>query len=497
MPKEATRREPGERMSTGVRVLNAIRWSASTRLLGQVLSWAITLVVIRLLQPTDYGLIAMATLPMSLLYLVNDFGFGARLVQARHLDEKMRQQMLAAIIVANLAIMLGLQLAAPLIAAFFSEEALTPVIRVLALQFLFHIFESLPVSRLEREIDFKRRSLIELGTMLLGSLATLALAILGIGVWALVWGSLLTVLTRVIGLNIIAPCRFRPRFVLAGMNHHFGFGGMILAENALWFVFSDFDKFIAGRLFGAEQLGYYAVSQHVATLPINKLAGLVKSVAFAGFSKVQADAATVRTYLLTSMRVASIVFFPVFLGIAAIADELVPVLLGERWTPGVTLLKILAVVMPLRMISVLFPPVLWGIGRPDVSAGNYLFAAAFMPAALVLGGVWGGITGLAVAWLCAFPVVFLFFLAWTGRLLALPVSRLLGTMALPALASVVMLLCVEAFRFRTHAFWPLNSALALLSDVLVGVLVYSTVVWTLHRNGVRETLALVMRRSGK
>jgi O-antigen/teichoic acid export membrane protein len=160
MPDEATRRDPGERMSTGVRVLNAIRWSASARLLGQVLSWAITLVVIRLLQPTDYGLIAMATLPMSLLYLVNDFGFGALLVQARHLDEKMRQQILAAIIVANLAIMLGLQLAAPLIAAFFSEEALTPVIRVLALQFLFHIFESLPVSRLEREIDFKRRSLV-------------------------------------------------------------------------------------------------------------------------------------------------------------------------------------------------------------------------------------------------------------------------------------------------------------------------------------------------
>jgi O-antigen/teichoic acid export membrane protein len=135
-------------MKTGARVRTAIRWSASIRLLGQVFSWAITLVVIRLLAPGDFGLIAMATLPISLLYLVNDFGFHGVLVQGRHLDEPIRQQILAAIVVANLAILLGLQIAAPFIAALFSEDALTPVIRVLALQFLFHIFESLPLARL-------------------------------------------------------------------------------------------------------------------------------------------------------------------------------------------------------------------------------------------------------------------------------------------------------------------------------------------------------------
>jgi O-antigen/teichoic acid export membrane protein len=331
--------------------------------------------------------------------------------------------------------------------------------------------------------------------MLVGSLATLALAILGMGVWALVWGNLLTIVTRVIGLNTIAPGRYRPRFSLSGMKHHFRFGRMMLADNTLWFVFSEFDKFIAARLFGAEQLGYYAVSQQIATLPINKLAGLIKSIAFAGFSEVQTDAATVRTYLLTAMRIASIVVFPVFFGLAAVADELVPVVLGDQWAPATTLLKVLAFVMPLRMIVILFPPVLWGIGRPDVSAGNWLFAAVFMPAALVLGAVWGGITGLAVAWLCAFPVVFFFFLAWTARLLALPVSRLLRPMALPALASLVMLLCVEAFRQSgtASAFGPVSSALALLSNVLVGVLIYGVSVWTLHRDAVREMLAFLTR----
>ena len=488
------RSEEGSGFNVGARARVAIRWSAITRFIGQVISWSLTLVVIRLLEPEDYGLIAMATLLISLLYLVNDFGLDGVLIQSRHLDETMRQQILAAVVIANLTILIGLQFAAPLIAAFFSREALTSIIRVLALQFLFHIFETLPQSRLERDLDFKRRSLVELGATLAGGLITLALAIRGMGVWSLVWGNLLSVLTRVIGLNYIAPCRYRPRFSLIGMTRHLRFGRMILADKTLWFVFSESDKFIGGKLLGAEQLGYYVVSQNIATLPINKLAGLVRSIAFPAFSEVQAERVTVREYLLTTMRMAAIVFFPIFFGLAAVADELVPVALGERWTPGVMLLKVLAVVMPLRMVSVLFPPVLWGIGRPEISAGNYLFAAIFMPAALAFGAVWGGITGLAVAWLCAFPIVFWFFLARTARLLALPVSRVLATLARPALASLVMLLCIEAFRLGIAlTFVPLNSTLTLLAYVLAGVLVYSAIIWTLHREGVKELLTFLTR----
>src|SRR4029079_9649383 len=97
--------------NVGARARVATSWSAHSRFIGQLISWSLTLVVIRLLEPEDYGLIAMATLLISLLYLVNDVGLDGVLIQSRPLDETMRQQILAAVVIANLTILIGLQFA--------------------------------------------------------------------------------------------------------------------------------------------------------------------------------------------------------------------------------------------------------------------------------------------------------------------------------------------------------------------------------------------------
>ncbi len=470
------------------KVLTAIRWTAAARFLGQIVSWAITIVVIRILTPADYGLMAMATVLLSFLYLIHDFGLDAVLIQKKDLDEGTRRRIFGVVILVNILKFTGLELVAPLIASFFREPQLVAVIRVLAFQFFLFMFETLPLAKLERELDFKNRSIVDLVTLVLGSVITLSLALAGYGVWSLIWGNLVTISARIIGLNVIAPCLCRPQFSWHEMRDVFSFGRLVSVDRTLWFVFAESDKFIGGRMLGTEPLGIYAVASHLASLPINKVAGLIKSIAFPAFSQVQAELKAVRAYLLKAVRVMSIVVFPVFFGISSVAPEIVSVLLGEKWLGVVLPLQILAIVMPIRMISTILPPVLWGVGRPAVSAVNYLIAAIIMPLAFVV-GVRSGPVGLAMAWLVAYPIIYLVTIVRTVRVIQLSGIKLLGAMWRPALAGGVMYIAVIAARH----FLPtdLGGVVRLVTFVVTGIGVYSVLVFAFYRDGVNEIQELL------
>ena len=323
--------------------MSALRWSAAARFLGQAVSWAITILVIRLLSPGDYGLMAMAMVLVSFLVLLNTLGLDAVLVQDKALDEQMRRKIFGIVIVANVLFFLLLFLGAGVVADFYGEPVLAPIVRVLSLQFLLLIFETLPQAKLERDIDFARRSVVDFATLVLGSLTTLALALAGQGVWALIWGTLATNATRMLGLNLIARNLVWPSFDWRGMRKHLVFGGFVTGDRGLWFLFSESDKLIGGKLLGHQLLGYYAVASQVASLPIHKITGLLNSVAFPAFSHAHAHTSqeTVQGYLLKATRIIGIAAFPVFFGISCTAEPIIACLLGEKWLPAAPLLQLL------------------------------------------------------------------------------------------------------------------------------------------------------------
>ena len=132
----------------GAKVLSALRWSATTRLIGQAATWAMTIFVIRLLSPADYGVLAMAAILPAVLYLLNDLGLDVVLVQRQAGNDTIfRRQVFGVVIVINLLCALILVASAPLVAAFFREPILVPILRVLSLQFLPLVFEALPRTR--------------------------------------------------------------------------------------------------------------------------------------------------------------------------------------------------------------------------------------------------------------------------------------------------------------------------------------------------------------
>jgi len=475
------------------KVISAVRWTAAARLLGQIISWVITITVIRLLTPVDYGLMAMATVIVSFLFLLNTLGLDAVLIQEKDLQDDTRRKIFGFVLVVNW-VFFGLMFStADTAAAFYGSPELAPMLQVLSLQFLILGFETLPLSQLEREIEFARRSIVDFLTLVMSSMAILTMALMDFGVWSLVWGMLVNTVLRVIGLNIITRGQLLPSFNFSGLGKHLSFGTFVTTDRSLWYLFSESDKFIGGKVLGSQLLGYYAVASHLASLPIQKISGLLNSIAFPAFS--QAHAATsqkqVQNYLLTATHVMSIAAFPVFLGMAATAGPIIAVLLGEAWLPAAPLLCLLGLVMPFRLLSNVFPPLLWGIGKPAVSASNFLFAAIAMPLAFYFGTRWG-VEGLAYAWLLMYPVVFIVTGFRACRAVELSLLAFLHALMRPLLAGAVMFAAV----------WTLQSDANLLSvtviDLLiwigVGIGVYGVMMLAIDREGLKELLGLIRHK---
>jgi O-antigen/teichoic acid export membrane protein len=477
-------------MDLARRAARALRWAAGLTLIGQIATWAMTIVVIRLLAPSDYGLMALATMFISFLMIVNELGLGAALVQRRDVDDLLRQRVFGATLLANLCFALVLLLLAPLIASFFEEPRLTSIIRVLALQFMMCAFEVVPVASLERNLDLKGKSLCNLVAALAGGVVTLGLAWSGWGVWSLVYGNLSQVLVRVVGYNLAAPFLRWPRFDFWRIVDSVRFGGFVMLERAMWSLYSQADVLIVGKLLGAHILGIYAVAMHIASLIMHKTGGVLYEVAFPTFSRAQEQGGAFEQFLLKALRLLAVLCFPVFFGMASVAPELVSVLLGSQWSAAVPALVLLSAVMPIRMASNLLPPALQAVGRPDVSVLNLVVAIVAMPLAFVIGTFWG-LVGVCAAWLVAFPLVWLTMLYLSASLIRIGPVRVIRVFMVPAACAGIMWVAVALVRGILEDVESTVLRLALLCGA--GAVVYAVAMLLVARDRLHEVVAVARR----
>lgn len=391
-------------MKLQAEVLQGLKWTAGAKLGGQLLTWGITIYVMRLLAPADYGLLAMATVFLALLGMFAEVGLGPALVQRDQVDTTMLRRALGIVWLVNLALFVLLNLFAVMIAAFYSEPKLVLVLRVLSLQFLVTPLSVVPEVMLQRQLEFRQRSLIDLSSAVVSSLLTLGMALAGHGVWSLVAGMLATVAWKALMMNWVAPFREWPSFSLSGMRQLVIFGGNVTASRFLWFLFTQADTVIVGRLLGEHVLGLYSVAMHLASLPVQRVSAILNQVAFPAISRFQHDRAAIGAQLLKAIGYVSLIAFPILWGMSSVSREIIEVLLGKDWGEAILPFQILTLVMPFRMIIGFLPTVTDAIGRSEVALQNAVVGCVAMPIAFYVGSHWG-IAGVAYAWLLVYPVV--------------------------------------------------------------------------------------------
>ena len=475
-------------MDLSARVRSSFRWTLTARALGQLGTWAVTLYVMRVLSPTDYGLNAMAGVCIGFVQVVDSLGLGAAMVREREPTERLLRQVMGVLVIVRIGLFIGFQLLAPLIGAFFDEPRVVPLLRVMAFLYLITIFETLPLVSLERAVTYKKISIAEMFGGACGTGVVLACASAGYGVWALVWGLLVQTAGRAIALNFIVRPMVLPMLRFDELGKHLRFGLFICSERLLGFAFQETDKVIGGHMLGATASGFYSVGSHIACLPVNKVMGLINSVTFSAFSSMQHGQRLNSRHLEQAVSMLSVSAFPVFFGLGSVAPELVPLVIGKQWLPSVPIIQILAVVMPLRMIANILQPILWSAGAPRVSLANLAVASAGMAIALAIGSRFG-VIGLAMGWLLAYPPLFLWTVWRSCRHLGFSVRAVLGPVSMPLLASLLMAGIVMATRTLLSA--ELAHAVALAILTMTGAVALASIMWMLARSPIREAVQFI------
>ncbi len=469
-------------MTIGSDLARGVKWVAGAKLAAQVITWGVTIYVMRLLAPSDYGLLAMCMVVIGLLTMFAEVGLGPALIQRQEVSAQDLRQAMGVIWLANLGLCLLTNLLAPMVAALYSQPRLQLVMHVLSLQFLLLPLVVVPDVLLQRRLEYKQRSLIELSGALVASQATLLLALFDYGVWALVGGMLAQQLWRVIALNWCVPGQPWPLWKLQGMGALLGFGGNVTATRLLWYSFMQADVAIVGRVLGDQLLGWYSVSMHLASLPMQRIAGILNHVLFPIMARSQHDMPAIRHGVLQVLGYVSILAFPVMWGMACVAPELVNVVLGADWQGAVLPLQVLCLVMPFRTLAQLLPAVVDAVGQTGVNLRNVLLACLVMPPAFYLGTHWG-IKGVAYAWLLAYPWVLLANMRRMLQVLGLRAGEVLGRLGPTILCSGLMAGAVTVLRPQLAAQarpW------ALAAEVLGGMLAYGLASLLFNRGRVRE-----------
>lgn len=459
------------------------------RSLSQLVSWAATLVVARLLTPADYGLVGMALVYSGFVELVSDFGLGAAIVQRRRLEADRIARL------GGLALTLGfvlfatsVALANP-IARFYNEPAVASVVIVLAVNFVVAGVQMVPQSLLIRDLKFRQLAWVHAAETLSLTGCTVTLAALGAGYWALVLGMVASKLTGTMVVLAWRGHRIAWPFPLRPIASEITFGWQFMVSNSAWYLYNNADFAIVGRVLGKVVLGSYTIAWSLASVPVERISALFGNVFRGIFSAVQNDRPALARYLCILTEGLAIVTFPLAVGLGLVADDFVRVLLGARWLAAVEPLRLLAVYAMVRSVSTLFSPILVATDHTRLNMRFNLVAAVVMPALFLVGTRWGTV-GVATAWLVGYTaIVVTLFLRRVLEIVNLSLWRYLRALTPAVIATAAMTAVV--FVIRQAAPGDLGSLSRMLMEVGSGAVSYAAVLWLVHGRRLRGLARLL------
>jgi len=480
-------------VTTPAAILHALRWNAVVRTTGQLGTWLITIFVMRLLSPVDYGLMGLATILLGFFGLINELGAIPAIIQRQQVEQSLIRKVFGLVLVSNASLYVAAFAGAPYFAALFGEAyPLATVIRVLALSLIIGALSAVPNALLQRDLKFKTISLIDFAATLVGAVATLMLAIEGGGVWSLVFGSLIKEAGNAVGLIAVTRFRVAPLLDFTGLRTVLAFGMKISGARIVWYFNSSFDGLLIGKILGEGALGLYSVANTLAYLPASKVLGLSNQIAFAAYSRLQDDRVRVRQYFLEGASIASFIFFPLCWGMSAVADDFIDVVLGPTWHEAAMVLQIIALGVPYRALGLFMQPLVDGLGQPGIGLKNTLTISLIVPAAALAGLYWG-LIGLCVASVAGVVVAVTINLRRNLALLDAGYGQLLSAFFPSMLAAGIMYAAVLVANAVLAQVMPVLWRLPAV--VVFGAFIYGVVTVSFNRQPANRCLELIKAAS--
>jgi O-antigen/teichoic acid export membrane protein len=410
------------------------------RLASQVASLALRtgamVVLARLLDPKDFGLVGMVTAFTGVLGWFRDFGLSAAAVQRTEITAAQQSTLFWINVLFGALLALMTLAAAPAIAAFYHEPGLVWVAALLGTAFLFNAMGIQHSALLQRQMRFTAMAVISLLSLMVGTAVAIGGAAIGYGYWALVASSVITPLVASIGFWLATgwvPGMPRRRAGIGSMMH---FGGTLTLNGIVAYVGFNADKVMIGRFLGVDALGIYGRGFALASMPTDNFTSAVGEVAFSALSRLQNDPARLRSYFLKGFSLVLGLTLPITIACSLFADDVVLVLLGSKWQASTEIVRLLA---PTIAVMAVINPMGWLISSLGLVRRSLNIALVFAPL-MVLGCVLGlpyGAAGVAFAYSTVMVLWVVPHVAWCVHGTAISVRDVAAAVMRPLATGVI------------------------------------------------------------
>lgn len=467
------------------RTRSAFRWTLALRIMSQLFTWFVSLFVIRFLTPADYGIVAIVETVSMLALQLASAGLGNALIRQDNLDSVFIRKILGLLILFNLALALIQLASAHQIALFYDQPQLGQVLQITAIAFLFSPWATVASNLLARELNFKSRAKIDLTVSVLGSITALSLAYYGMGFWSLILANLAVTIMRSVGYTLVLKKIYLPAINFSGTADAIKFGATLTATGLLFTLFMKVDILIAGQFLQQNQLGVYAVAFHLALLPLAKAMPLVNEVAYPMYAAIRHQEGEYERVFCYIFRIITVYSFPLFYGLAAVAEDAVLLILGDSWQAAIVPLQLILLTVPLRLATNLFTPLMKALGYPSTGLIHVSVSLAVTVIVIYFSAPYG-VNVMAASWLVSTPLFFLFALQLCTRRSKIPFSTIISALWPPLLASLLMFLLITGFNQLSSGELP--RWLNLVITVIMGALLYCMILWIGFRQRFNEAL---------
>lgn len=454
------------RLNSKENISHNLFWRLLERFGAQGVSFVVSLILARLLDPSVYGLIALVMVFTTILNVFVDSGLGNALIQKKDADDLDFSTVFFFNIVFCLFLYAVLFFCAPLIALFYNMPELTSVVRVLGVTILISGVKNIQQAYVSRHMMFKKFFFSTLGGTLGAAVVGIVLAYCGFGVWALVAQHIFNLLVDTLVLWITVHWRPKRMFSFARLKVLYSYGWKLLVSKLIDTVYEDIRSLIIGKMYTPGDLGNYNRGKQFPQTVVGNLNSAIDSVLFPSMSMEQDDKPRVRAMTSRSIRVTSYVVMPLMAGLAACAAPIVNLILTAKWADCIPYMRIFCIGLAIVPVSMANLNAIKAIGRSDIYLKLEIIRKVIGTVTLVA-AMWFGVLWIALSYLANCILNLIVNAAPNKRLLRYGYGAQIRDLLPATLLSVGMGAIVYAVSWLGLSDW-----LTLLIQVPLGVLVY-------------------------